>query len=273
MSAFGGALTGFFSLLLRPFENGQAFAGIIFISVLTGAVMMFLFKVTSNQAAMKVVKTKISAYFLEMRLYKDDVAAVMASQRRILSANMGYMKLALIPAVVMIVPVLLIMAQLNLRYAYVGLEPGQTASVKVRLEPGRDVIREGMTLTAGDGVEKASPAVRIQSLEEIDWKIRVEAPGVHDMELSSSAGRMSVPVFGGKKLIPIYATFKKASLWEGLLSPGAPTVPASLAVRSVEVKYPSRSFGFGLFELSWLWTFLIVSMAFGVVLKFLFKVE
>lgn len=273
MSGFAGALTGFFSLLLRPFENGQAFAGIIFISVLTGAVMLFLFKVTSNQVAMKVVKTKISAYFLEMRLYKDDVAAVVGSQKRILRANLGYMRLALLPAVVMIVPVLLIMAQLNLRYAYVGLEPGQTVSVKVRLEPGSDVIREGMTLTAGEGVEKASPAVRIQSLEEIDWKIRIEKPGVHDFELSSSAGRMLLPVFGGKRLVPIYATFKKASLWEGLLSPGAPAVPASLPVQSVEIKYPSRAFGFGLFELSWLWTFLVVSMAFGVVLKFVFKVE
>ena len=259
--------------MLRPFENGQAFAGIIFISVLTGAVMLFLFKATSNQAAMKVVKTKISAYFLEMRLYKDDVAAVMASQRRILAANMGYMKLALIPAVVMIVPVLLIMAQLNLRYAYIGLEPGQTASVKVTLEPGRDVVSEGITLSAGQGVEKASPAVRIQSLEEIDWKIKVEKTGIHNLELSSSAGRMSLPVFAGTKLIPVYATFKKASIWESLLTPGAPAVPATLPIRSIEIKYPARSFGFGLFDLSWLWTFLIVSMAFGVVLKFVFKVE
>jgi hypothetical protein len=33
------------------------------------------------------------------------------------------------------------------------------------------------------------------------------------------------------------------------------------------------AFDFGLFKLSWLWTFLIVSMAFGVILKFVFGVE
>ena len=86
-------MTQFFTFILKPFENGNAHGGMIFISLLTGAVMLFLFKLTSNQAAMKEVKTKISAYFLEMRLYKEDISAVMGSQRRILLANLNYMKL------------------------------------------------------------------------------------------------------------------------------------------------------------------------------------
>jgi uncharacterized membrane protein (DUF106 family) len=266
-------MTQFFTFILKPFENGHAHAGMIFISLVTGAVMLFLFRLTSNQEAMKVIKTKIGAYFLEMRLYKEDISAVMGSQRRILVANLHYMKLAVIPAVVMIVPVILIMVQLNLRYSQAGLEPGQTAMVKVKVADGVDVIREGLRLTPGRGIEKASPAVRIASLGEADWKIKLTEPGIHDLTLSSTSGEVTLPIFGTKRLVPVFGTFKKGSFLEAILNPGAPRVPDSMPIALVEVKYPPMAFGFGFMELSWLWTFLVISMAFGVVLKFVFKVE
>jgi hypothetical protein len=266
-------LTEFFSLILRPFENGHAFGGMIFISLATGGVMLVLFKLTSNQRAMKRVKTKVSAYFLEMRLYKDDASTVMASQRRILKANLGYMKLAVLPAVVMIIPVVLIMIQLNLRYAYHALSPGQTAMVKVKLADGVDGLSERLTLTAGQGVEKAGSAVRIPSLGETDWKVKLTERGVGTVKLASSAVEMAIPIYGTAKTVPVYAALKKASFWESLMNPGAPRIPAAMPVESIEVKYLPMAFNFGLFQLSWLWTFLIVSMAFGVVLKYVFKVE
>ncbi len=266
-------MTQFFSFILRPFENGNAHGGLIFISVLTGAVMLFLFKLTSNQESMKVVKTKIGAYFLEMRLYKDDVSAVMSSQRRILRANMSYMKLALIPAAVMIVPVILIMVQLNLRYAQTGLMPGDTAMVKVKVAEGTDVMREGIRLKTGPGVEKASPAVRISSLGETDWKILIKDEGVHDIVVSTGAGEVTLPVYSTGRLVPVFTIFKKSSISEIIFNPGAPRIPAALPLESIEIKYPAKSFGWGLFSLSWMWSFLIISMLFGVVLKFLFKVE
>jgi uncharacterized membrane protein (DUF106 family) len=266
-------LTGFFTFILKPFENGHAHSGIIFISLITGAVMLFLFKLTSNQEAMKQVKTRISAYFLEMRLYKEDISTVMGSQRRILLANMNYMKLALVPAVVMIVPVILVMVQLNLRYAQTGLEPGTTAMIKVTFEEGVDTAREGVQLEVGPGLEKASPAVRIASLGETDWKIRLTETGVHDLRLSSGSGTFTLPVFGTKRLVPIFGTFKKSSFLEAVFNPGAPRIPDSMRIESVEIMYPEMGFGWGFVTLSWLWSFLIISMAFGVFLKFVLKVE
>jgi hypothetical protein len=266
-------LTQFFSFILKPFENGNAHGGLIFISLITGAVMLFLFKLTSNQEGMKQVKTRIGAYFLEMRLYKDDISAVVSSQGRILKANLGYMKLALIPAAVMIVPVILIMVQLNLRYVTDGLMPGDTAMVKVKVTEGTDVMLEGIRLKTGPGIEKASPAVRIASLGETDWKIRVKDKGVHDLVVSSTSGEFTLPVFSTDRIVPVFTIFKKSSILEVLLNPGAPRIPETLPFESIEVNYPSKSFNWGFFSLSWLWSFLIISMLFGVLLKFLFKVE
>ena len=266
-------MTQFFNLILGPFENGHAHAGLILVSVITGAVMLFLFKLTSNQQAMKEVKTKISAYFLEMRLYKEDISAVMASQRNILKANMGYMKLALIPALVMIVPVVLVIVQLELRYAHTGFGPGETAMVKVTLEEGLDVVKNPVALKADQGVEKASPAVRIPSLNETDWKIRLTDNGIHNLTLETAAGDVTLPVYATDRLIPIYGTFKKASFFETVFNPGAPRIPDEVPIQAVEILYPEMSFSWGFIDLSWLWSFLIISMGFGVILKFLFGVE
>jgi uncharacterized membrane protein (DUF106 family) len=266
-------LTGFFTVILKPFESGHAYAGLIFISVITGGVMLFLFKLTSNQEAMKEAKTKISAYFLELRLYKDDVSAVLGSQARIMRANAQYMKLAVIPAVVMIIPVVLIMVQLNLRYSHAGLGVGDTAIVKVKFEDGVDAVREGINLVPGRGITKASPVVRIPDLGEADWKIRLAEGGTHDFTLTSRAGEVSLPVFGTSRLVPIFNTFKKNSFQELLFNPGAPRIPDAMPVASVQVHYPPMGFNWGFISLSWLWSFLIISMAFGMILKFLLGVE
>ncbi len=268
-----GALTKIFTLLLKPFEGGNALWGLIFISVLTGGVMLFLFKLTSNQAAMKEVKTRISAYFLELRLYSHDVSNVIASEGRILRSNLSYMKLSLIPAVVMIVPVILVMVQLNLRYANTQLRPGETALVKVKVTEGYDIMRNKLDLECSGGVEKASPGVRIPSLLEVCYKVRLVEPGVHKITLGSGAGRVEMPIYGSDRLIPVYSVAKKTSIGEALFNPGSPSVPADGPIESVEVIYRPMEFGYFGVKLSWLWSFLIISMAFGFCLKFIFKVE
>ena len=268
-----GVLTSIFTLLLKPFEGGNALGGLIFISVLTGGVMLFLFRFTSNQEAMKEVKTRISAYFLELRLYSHDISNVIASQGKILRSNLSYMKLSLIPAVVMIVPVILVMVQLNLRYASQQLAPGETALVKVTVTEGYDVMRNKLDMECAAGLEKASPGVRIPSLNEVCYKVKLTEPGIHNITLSSGGSAMDMPIYGSDRLVPVYSIAKKASIGEAIFNPGSPRVPADAPIESVEVVYEPMEFGFPGFKLSWLWAFLIVSFAFGICLKFLFKVE
>lgn len=268
-----GALTGIFTLLLKPFEGGNALGGIIFISILTGGVMLFLFRFTSNQQAMKEVKTRISAYFLELRLYSHDISNVMASQAKIMKSNFSYMKLSLVPALVLIIPVIVVMIQLNLRYASRQLLPGETALVKVKVSEGFDVMRNRMDLECRSGLEKVSPGVRIPELNEVCFKVKLTEPGVHMITLGSGAATMEMPVFGSDRLIPVYSMAKKGSLVEAIFNPGSPNVPDEAPIESVEVSYRPMEFKFPGFRLSWLWTFLIISFAFGIVLKFVFNVE
>jgi hypothetical protein len=268
-----GALTSIFTLLLKPFESGHALAGLIFASVLTGGVMLFLFRLTSNQQAMKEVKTKISAYFLELRLYSQDISNVMRSQGRILRSNVSYMKLSLVPAVVMIVPVVIVMAQLNLRYSSAQLSPGETALVKVRVSEGFDVMRNRLSLECGGGLDKASPGVRIPSLNEVCWKVKLAEPGIHNIKLAGDTYSLDMPVYGSDRLVPVYASAEKRSFARMVLDPGSPTIPGDVPIESIQVAYRPMAFNFFGLKMSWLWSFLLISFAFGLCLKFILKVE
>ena len=84
---------------------------------------------------------------------------------------------------------------------------------------------------------------------------------------------MTLPVYSTDRIVPVFTTFKKSSIMEVVLNPGAPRIPKTLPFESVEIKYPAKSFNWGFFSLSWMWSFLIISMLFGVILKVIFKVE
>ncbi len=266
-------MTQFFSFLLKPFENGNAHGGLIFVSVLTGVVMLFLYKLTSNQSALKAVKNRISAYFLEMRLYKDDFSVVQSSLKNVFSTNLEYMKLALLPAVVMIVPVLLIMVQLNLRYAHKGLEQGSSALISVRFGDGVDVLRKKIDLRVGNGLSKDTPPLRIPALREVNWRISVLGNGIHSALITVDGEEIEIPIIATKKIVPCYKRFEPAGIWASILNPGAPRLPPATGITSIEVEYPKRLFNWGLFSLSWLWSFLIISMASGFILKSVLKIE
>lgn len=266
-------MTHFFSLLLKPFEEGNAHGGLIFISVLTGIVMLFLYKFTSNQTALKIIKSRISAYFLEMRLYKDDFSIVSSSLKNIFATNLQYMKLALLPAIIMILPVILIMIQLNLRYAHTGLEQGSSALLRVRFEEGIDILRKNIDLRVGDGLSKDSAAFRIPPLKEVGWRIGVVESGIHMAIVSVDGKEIAIPIVATKKIVPCYTDFERGGIRAAIFNPGAPRVPTGIGVVSIKVEYPKRTFSWGLFRFSWLWSFLIISMASGLIIKSALKIE
>src|SRR4030043_1188364 len=109
-----------FALLLPPFRSLNPWAGMAFISLLTGLLMLLIYRLTSNQSGICRVKDKIKAHLLELRLFKDNMGVTMKAQGQILQANFRYLGLNLKPLLVMIVPLILILAQLNLWF---GSEP------------------------------------------------------------------------------------------------------------------------------------------------------
>ena len=72
--------TALFDLLLRPFEGFSPWVGLVPLGLVFTVFALYVFKWTSNQAALDSVKRRIHAGIFEIRLFNDDLRAIARSQ-------------------------------------------------------------------------------------------------------------------------------------------------------------------------------------------------
>ena len=89
----------------------EAYATII--SGLTGVLLLFVFKYTSDQGGIRRVRNDIGAHLLAGRLFYESVSVSLRAQGRVLLGSVRLLGLALVPMLVMIVPVSLLLGQLS----------------------------------------------------------------------------------------------------------------------------------------------------------------
>jgi len=102
-----GALRPLFDALLLPFRSLPPIVGLLVVSLVAAIGMLLVYKRTSNQDRLEAVKRQIHACLFEIRLFKDDVPAILRAQTEILRHNAKYLALSLVPMLWMIVPLTL----------------------------------------------------------------------------------------------------------------------------------------------------------------------
>lgn len=105
------AVGSLFNLIFLPFSSFNPWVAMLVVSLLTALLMLFIYKKTSNQEGIRLVKNRIKARLLEIRLYQTDLRTRTGSQKELLAANLQYLLYNLKPLLVMIVPIFLILAQ------------------------------------------------------------------------------------------------------------------------------------------------------------------
>ena len=185
---------------------------------------------------------------------------------------MTYMKLALIPMLVMIVPVLLILIQLNLRFNSRPLAPGESTVVKVTLRDG-SATSAAVELQAPVGVTIETDAVRIESLGELAWRVRGEVPGRHKLLVKVGDQTLEKEFVVGRRWGPISEKRTGEGFIDSLMFPGEPPIGSDSPIRAVEVQYSGLSLSVFGFEAHWLLIFFVASLAFGFAFKRALGVE
>jgi len=261
-------------LILLPFRTLSPWFGMIAASLLTALFMLEVYKLTSNQAAIRRAKDRIKAHLYEMRLYKDNMRVTLAAQGAILKANLAYMGANLKPLAVMIVPLVLILAQLSLWFDRAPLRPGEETLVRAGLEASADPLTLDLTLETPPGLEITAPAVRIPDEHEVVWRVKAVSPGSGKILLRAAGQTVEKSVVvGGRPLTKVSALASRGSFWKRALYPGEAPLPSDTPVRSIEVVYPAKILtAFGL-NVHWLIAYLVLSIVFGFALKGVFKVE
>jgi len=265
---------GIFDVVLFPFRTLSPWFGMIFVSLLTAFLMLAVFKMTSNQEAIRRAKNAIKAHLLELRLYKDNMRVSLRAQGRILRANGRYLAANTKPLLVMIVPLVLILAQLNLWFGAAALRPGESTLVKLKLAPGADPLALEVSVDPSPGLAVETPPVRIPDEREIAWRIRAPEKGPAALTFAV-AGRTFVKdvAVAGRRLSKVPTRAVGRSIVQQLLYPGEKPLPGDTPVTSCEVLYASGGLNFFGISVNWLVAYFILSIIFGFAFKGLFKVE
>ncbi|MGH2571653.1 MAG: hypothetical protein ACRDGR_10525 [bacterium] len=259
-----------FDGLLFPFRDLPPLVGLGGVSLLVSVLMLLVFKRTSNQRKIAAVKARITAGLFEIRLFQDDLRAIFRAQRDILRHNLAYVGLSLVPLLWMIVPIVLVIAQLQFHYGYEGLTPGRGALVTVELREDW-AERPPVSLEVPEGLRVDSPAVWLPSLREVVWRITPERGGDYEVGVVLEEERFAKTIDVSDGIVRRSPARLEAGFSNELLQPAEPALPKGAPIRAISVSYPETGSAAGM--PNWLWIFFLLSIVFAFALKGRFGVK
>ncbi len=235
-------------------------------SALTGALLPWAFRRMADGEALRAAANRIQAHLLEFWLFVDEPALVWKSWKGLLWANARFLRLLLVPLVILSVPATPLYFFLDAVYGSSPLRVGEPAVVTLKVSQSLDRPE----LKAPDGISIESPAVYVTAEREVSWRIRPLRPlsGTFVWTLAGSKVEKSVTAGPGSRFVSRKRTRSPLELvqypTEAPLSAGP--------VDWIEVSYPYATVPFLGFETHWAVWFLAFSLLGAALASGLFEV-
>ena len=260
------------AFLLRPVGSLPGWLSNTIISAVAGVILLMLFKLTSNQQAIGRVRDGIKANLLALKLYKDSILVTFQSQGRLFKSAFQLLFYAIVPMLVMIVPVSLLLGQMGMWYQVRPLLPGEEAVVVMQLDDKVDSAWPKVSIESTPAAEVIAGPVRVSGKRQIYWKIRASQEGYHRLIFKVDSQQVEKQLAISEGFMRVSAKKPGWKFSEILMySAEKPFSPDSL-IRSISIDYPER-----LSKTSgtdwWLIYFFIASMAFAFIFKPILKVK
>lgn len=269
LASLNAALTWLFDLLAAPAISAAPLTTLILLSAATGFVMLWVVGRTSNQAAVAAAKRRIQAGLFEIRLFNDNLGAVLRALGRVLWQNVRYLGYSLVPLAWVALPLTLVIAQLQAFYGYEGLAAGQPALLTLRMSDPRTAVGTP-SLDADETIRVETTAVVLPGSAEVLWRIVPTEPGDHTLvaHVSGTPLPKSLHVSGGPARRSPYRV--GTGLLDLLLYPSEPPLPAGGPVQQIALRYPEAGLNVLGWQVHWLIVYVVASMAtaFGFAKRF-----
>lgn len=273
MDATTTVITHIVDVLVLPFGRTHHTLQLVWLSLLTGFGMAYVFKLTSSQRAIKRAKDRIKARILEMRLYQDDPVLIFRGLGGALRNNLVYLGTIFVPFLIIVVPVAIVFMQLDQRYSRTNFEPGATGLLTVQLGEGVDPFQTPVELTLANGVALRGNPVRDSVTRETVWKLFVEVGGTHELTVYAKGSSYTFPLVAEKSYRMIGFEREASGVIEPLIHPGLPPVPQGSPFQRIEIDYPPAAHPLLAWEVHWIVIFLVYSVIAAFVLKLLIGIE
>ena len=241
------------------------------ISFVAGILMLVVFRYTSDQKKIRLAKDQVQAQLLAVRLFQDQLPAVLRAYGRLLRGTGRYVALMLKPTLVLLLVFAPMIILLEPYFGWDGLQPKQDFLLKVR--PMDPSTIEAMSLELPSGMRSSAPPVHIASDQQVVWRLNAEAEGVYPVSVVANGATVSKAVVVSRGLPRISATSMRGHVWQRWLEPGAAALPDNSPVASIAVGYAARELNVWLFQGNWIIVFFVISIFSALLFKKALRVE
>jgi len=253
--------------VLTPLAGLPALAVIGAAALVSALVVLGVMRWTSDQTALTGVKRRIHAALLEMRLYNDDLPALLRAQGEVLRHNLSYVGYSLVPLLITAVPLTLLIAHLQAWYGYTGLTPGVPVVLTAVVEGD---AADPLPRLDADGLEVRGPARYFPTLDEVTWRVVPRATGAATVRVVMPGGAVvekSLHVAPGDVAARRSPVRQRPALVDQLLYPSEPPLEGGTGLVAVRVPYPGRTLGLFGWDVHWLYFYVGATFAFVLLLR------
>jgi hypothetical protein len=238
--------------------------GLAIVALGTAVVLLLVIRTTSNQPGIRAEKRAMRACVYEIRLFNEDLVAMLRAVGELLRRNFTYLRLSLVPVLWMALPLTLLVSHLQAYYGYEGLGPGRAAVLTVRVDDG---VAEPPVLTAPAGVEVQTPVVWMPSRREAAWRIAATKPGVFELSIRAREEVVTKIVRVSDALASRSPVRPAANVVDQLRYPAEPPLRPGSAVRHIAISYPTRLLTVLGVQMHWTVFFAIAVLVFMLALR------
>jgi len=277
MNGVNAAMKSVFDVMWAPFAGLPPWIGLLVLGVAFGVLALIAMKYTTNQKRVGRFKSRYQGHILAIKLFRDSFSVVITSLVKTLGWIGAYLGEQFKPMIVMMIPFVLLFAQMQMRLGYRPLDAGVPVLVTVDLEEGRPLADLKVELPAG--VEMTAKPVREPSRHRVVVPVVARTAGAHTLRFTLGPETVEKTLHAGDLPgTPMVSPVRASGFWDQVLYPSEPAFAADSAFERIEVKYPVREIpllGFDLAfgnEIGMAITFVLITIVAAFGLKGVFGV-
>ena len=244
---------------------------VIILSFVVGLGMVVLFGYTSDQKAIKIAKDQLKAHLLAVRLFRDQLPVVVGSYGKILGGTGRYLRLAFKPLLYVIIPITLLIVQLD---RYLGWKPlPENAPILLTVHVANSDVQNHISIDLPPAIFQTAPPVHVLAENEVVWRLSAAGDGDFEARVVADNESAAKTICVGSGLMRISPIRLRGHFWERMLSSGEAELPPGGPIDSIAITYPERSIEIAGYGINWIWLFFILSMIAGFIFKELLGIQ
>ncbi len=227
-------------IVFAPIAWLPGWLSVTLIGLVTGIVMLWAFKYTSNQVAVKRTRNGIRSNVLALSLFRDELRICLRCQLDIVLGAGLLLLHSLLPMLVMSLPMALLLGQLSLWYQSRPLIVGEEAIVTVQLASMVGTDQTEVEFLPFSAINEVTGPVRVSSKYMMCWKIAAVESGQHKLSIKVAGQTFTKDLAVGSGYMPVSSKRPDRSFADVLMYPREVPFAVDAPVQSIDIGFPGR---------------------------------